>query len=174
MELILDQWEGLLRSKLKNCFSLKIIVPSFSMVTIKLLDEYDILQNTEIITRYSLYDFFVKLSDIQALKLGVSKGMSVYGIKNLHSKIYIFNDIEAIITSSNFTYGGVFRNHECGILIDNFNLLNELIIYFEKLRSIGENKLILETCESWEEELKKYREDILTPYMLPDYGKLYI
>jgi hypothetical protein len=40
-------------------------------------------------------------------------------LPRLHSKIYIFDDEYAIVTSANLTAGGLFRNFECGLGTDD-------------------------------------------------------
>ena len=171
MKLILGNWDQALRAQLEGATSLKMITPSFSMMTVEILQEYDMLPKTELITRYSLYDFFVKLSDIQALQLMLEQGASVFGLKSLHCKLYIFSNKSAIITSSNFTWGGMFRNHECGILLEDPAIIGQLLSYFEKLKAAAKSKLALATCKGWEQELSNYTADYLTPKMMPDYGE---
>ncbi|MFA7687800.1 MAG: phospholipase D-like domain-containing protein [Moheibacter sp.] len=171
MKLILDKWSSTFEEQLSNANKVKIISPSFSMITMKILGRFNLIKETELITRYSLYDFFVKLSDIDALTYAVSDGMKVFGVKNLHCKTYIFNDEKAIISSSNFTWGGLFRNHECGILTDDIQIISELLAYFDKLKASAGEYLQIDDCEKWKSELLPVKEDILTPYMMPDYGK---
>jgi hypothetical protein len=55
----------------------------------------------------------------------------------LHSKVYIFDDSKAIVTSANFTNGGLINNYECGILIYDREKIVELCNYFESLK-VGE------------------------------------
>lgn len=58
--------------------------------------------------------------------------------QNLHSKIYLFyknkKNICAIVTSANFTYSGLSKNHETGILTTNENIVKQL--EEEKKRSL--------------------------------------
>ncbi|QEC44485.1 phospholipase D family protein [Pseudobacter ginsenosidimutans] len=171
MKLVLDQWHTVFEEKLSTAASVKIISPSCSMFTMEILAKYNLLEKSEFITRFSLYDFFVKLSDLKALRLAVENGMRIFGVKHLHCKAYIFNDKEAIISSSNFTWGGMFRNHECGILFNNTEEINELLDYFSLLKNGAAPALSLTDCDKWEQELSFYKADILTPYMMPDYSK---
>jgi hypothetical protein len=173
MKLILGPWEGFFKETLIKASKLRIMSPSFSMVTIQILQERGIIENTRLITRYSLYDFFVKLSDLAALKLALHCKMKVVGLRNIHAKFYLFDDDRAIITSANFTYGGLSRNHECGMFIDDRTIVTQLSDHFDHLWQACEPILKLETCLEWETRLNDVVADILTPNMLPDYGMEY-
>jgi phosphatidylserine/phosphatidylglycerophosphate/cardiolipin synthase-like enzyme len=171
MKLIFEKWDSCLEEKLAAIKSLKIISPSLSMVTLELVAKYNLIADTELITRYSLYDFFVKLSDLQAIKYGLKHNMKVYGLKNLHSKIYIFDDKEVLITSANFTYGGIYRNLECGILTHDNAIASEVLNYFNQLKTCAKEALKTEQCDKWEMELSNFQVDMITPHMMPDYGE---
>ena len=57
---------------------------------------------------------------------------TIKNYQSLHSKIYIFDDSNAVITSGNLTYGGLINNYEYGVLIkdenDVKNVLSDFII----------------------------------------------
>jgi phosphatidylserine/phosphatidylglycerophosphate/cardiolipin synthase-like enzyme len=57
----------------------------------------------QVITRFNLQDFADGVSDITALRMLLDAGASVRGVKNLHSKLYLFGSKRAIVTSANLT-----------------------------------------------------------------------
>lgn len=75
----------------------------------------------DIISNFSLPNFYNGSSDIEAFKRPIESNDKVYNCQTLHAKIYIFDDKYAIITSSNLTPSGFRGNLEYGIFIkDNF------------------------------------------------------
>jgi len=56
-----------------------------------------------VITRYSLTDFHDGVSDIDALAFLLSRHAKIKGVRNLHSKVYIFDGKRAVVTSANLT-----------------------------------------------------------------------
>ena len=68
---------------------------------------------------------------------------------HLHSKVYLFDNRAAIITSANLTNGGLIHNYECGLYINYDHILCELDHYFENLKSLGGEILTIK-CEQWQ------------------------
>jgi len=77
--------------------------------------------NLRVITRYSLSDFHEGVSDINALKYLLERNAAIRGVKNLHSKVYLFDGKKAFVTSANLTQAALTRNQEFGA---NKNLLS--------------------------------------------------
>jgi phosphatidylserine/phosphatidylglycerophosphate/cardiolipin synthase-like enzyme len=75
----------------------------------------------QILTRLNLRDCRSHVHDISALELLVDNpierfcNIDVRFDNLLHAKLYIFDDSEAIVTSSNLTYAGFYRNLEVAI-----------------------------------------------------------
>ena len=87
-----------------------------------------------IITRVCEEDFTRKVHTIEGIRLLLDAGIKVYAIKNLHSKLYIFDKKFAIITSANFTETGLKGNVELGVRIPGSNaLFKECRGYFKGL-----------------------------------------
>jgi phosphatidylserine/phosphatidylglycerophosphate/cardiolipin synthase-like enzyme len=79
----------------------------------------------------NLNDFFVGVSDIVALQRLLRIGGRVRGIRNLHSKLYIFGPRRAILTSANLTAAALDMNHEFGMVIEDKRGIEICQRYFE-------------------------------------------
>ena len=68
-----------------------------------------------LVTRTDLRDFAVGSSSLDTLYALEKDGVSIRSLSNLHTKLYIFDDAVALVTSANATRSGLWRNHECGL-----------------------------------------------------------
>lgn len=66
-------------------------------------------------------------SDVDAIKLLLENNVKIYNYQQLHAKIYIFDNEQAIITSSNLTYSGFVKNYEYGCLVNKDNIVSDII-----------------------------------------------
>jgi hypothetical protein len=153
MELYLQNWYEKFLEQLPNTKELKIISPFVKEQVLRKIESKFNYKNFELITRFNLQDFAMKVSSLSGLRFCVEKEASVFGVKNLHSKVYIFDKRAAIITSANLTNGGLVSNHECGIYLTDKNVIQNLHDYFNDLKKIAPNKLIIDQCDDWEKEL---------------------
>lgn len=117
----------------------------------------------ELITSFKLGNIYSGSLDIAAIEKIIKVKGIVKNYSKLHSKIYLFDDKEVIISSSNLTYGGLVNNYEYGIysnekdlvakVSNDFNLLSNnlktgqinlshLVKVKEILSKIPENKSI--------------------------------
>lgn len=81
----------------------------------------------DILTNFSLPNFYYGSSDIEAFKYPISYNDNIYNYQLLHAKLYIFDDKYSIITSANLTNSGFQRNLEYGILINDKALVGQTI-----------------------------------------------
>ena len=79
-----------------------------------------------LLTRADLRDFAAGASDIDALCKLARQGAFVQSILGLHAKAYIVDDKRALVTSANATNGGMRRNWECGVAIEDPARIQEL------------------------------------------------
>src|SRR5690242_6698864 len=86
-----------------------------------------------VLTRFSLRDFSEGVSDLSALRHLLEIGCEVRGIRNLHSKLYVFGTLRGIVTSANLTDAAVTRNHELGFISDEPGTIQSCRNYFERL-----------------------------------------
>lgn len=88
----------------------------------------------KIITRFYRDDFIQGVSSLEGLKYLLDAGCQIYALKSLHSKLYIFDDLASIITSANFTNGGLISNIELGLKCYEEDLIIEKCkLYFSDL-----------------------------------------
>lgn len=128
-------------SVLKNSINstknrMRIVSPFIGFETSKLL--VDCIKETKvectIITRFYREDFLNHASSLEALKILIEAGVKVIALKDLHAKLYIFDNELVVLGSANFTMGGFRYNHELSLIIeDELELINQLSIYYDSL-----------------------------------------
>jgi HKD family nuclease len=91
---------------------------------------------SQLITRFYREDFIRSVSSLSALKGLQHAGVEMYALKDLHAKLYLFDDNVAIIGSANFTGGGFGANIELSLYIEEeYDLIQRLSDYFDQLLS---------------------------------------
>lgn len=116
------------------------------------------------ITRFYMEDIINKANSIDAIEKMMDNGIEVYAVKCLHTKLYLFDDSDAILGSANFTNGGFKSNIELSVHIsDDVALSNELHDYFDgmidRLREMPESLI---TKEIIEDAKKRYQDVFLS------------
>lgn len=170
MQLFLKNWYNSFLTELKKTKKLRIVSPFINDQVIRKIQTKFDFKNFELLTRYNLRDFASGVSSLESLQFAVENGAQVFGIKGLHSKIYLFDNRAAIITSANLTNGGLINNHECGILVTDVMILKSLHQHFNELKNMTGSPLSIDICEEWLEQLAGViieKNDITS---LPDYG----
>jgi hypothetical protein len=102
-----------------------------------------------VITRFKLSDMSEHVSDLASLQALLRYGAKVRGVKNLHSKLFVFGTRRAIITSANLTGAALERNHEFGIVADDASVIRSCIDYFEQLWSLCSPDLKQAQIDEW-------------------------
>lgn len=137
---------------------IRIVSPFIGFETSKRLANSLKESNVEciIITRFYREDFLNHASSLAGLKILVEAGFEVYALKDLHSKLYIFDSDLAILGSANFTMGGFRWNHELSLLIeDEEELTLSLNDYYNNLlRNIKDSGNWLIDIAQVEEEIE--------------------
>ena len=171
-----------IHSKWLSCFltlseklnsELLIISPFIQLKAIKKLLTGNKIK-IRVITRFNLSNFYENVSDLRAIKYLLDKGAQIKGIKNLHSKVYIFDSRNAIVTSANLTHTALTRNHEYGILTSERDEIEELSNYFSGLWDKGGSILTKQEYNSWVNEIDnihKFGGKPSKKVQLNDYGK---
>jgi hypothetical protein len=136
----------------RNTKHFKFITPFIQLNTIK-----DIINkrslNFNLITRFNLNDFYNGVSNLDALEYLIKNGGTVKGIKNLHSKLYLFDSKEAILSSANLTQAALLRNYEFGMHTVNPEAISVMEQYFDNLWSQIPTSLKINQINSWRNEL---------------------
>ncbi|AEE54086.1 phospholipase D-like domain-containing protein [Haliscomenobacter hydrossis] len=168
MKLLFNNWLNEFESELPVTSTLRIISPFLSKSTVVNLSKKFSLENLELITRFNLNDFSTGVSDLEAINFIYQNGGKIFGVKGLHSKVYIFDNRKAIVSSSNFTENGLVKNHEAGILIRDLCTIDNLLQYYNNLKTIS-NEFNPSKYATWKEELVSNPASLNFP-IFNDYG----
>lgn len=155
-----DQFYDLL-DKTKQRIS--IISPFIGLQTATKLSEWIECNNNVnciIITRFYREDFVQNASNIEGLHRLCKAGANLYALKDLHSKLYLFDSDSTLLGSANFTRGGFYSNHEFGILLDKEpEITDQCQVYFNELlktiKGTGDWKITEKQIEEEKEQVNK-------------------
>jgi hypothetical protein len=98
------------------------------------------------------------VSDISALRYLLDNGARIRGIKNLHSKLYLFGQKQVIVTSANLTEAALGRNHEFGFVATEAEIVKRCRKYFDDLWKAGAVNLLDAQISAWETKLQELAE----------------
>lgn len=134
-------WDGLLESAARLAAGrLRLVCPFIKQRTAARLLAHGAPERIEVVTRFSLADFYEGVSDIEALQMLLGAGARIRGIKGLHAKLYLFGDSRVILTSANLTESALLRNKEFGFSSDAREIADASHRYFDHLwLSAGKN-----------------------------------
>lgn len=79
-------------------------------------------------------DFYQKASDLEAIKQLLQTDNQAFKNQSLHAKLYIFDNRKAVISSGNWTQGGLVRNYEYGVLIEDKETVDKISDDYEQLK----------------------------------------
>ncbi|MDY6915594.1 MAG: phospholipase D-like domain-containing protein [Candidatus Cloacimonadota bacterium] len=102
----------------------------------------------DLITSFKLMNIYSGSLDIGGLEKILKSNGNVRNLSRIHSKIFIFDDKKAIISSSNLTNGGLLNNFEYGIYSDNIKTVEivkndfEALFHNENIGVISENNIV--------------------------------
>ncbi len=111
----------------------------------------------QVITRFNLADFAAGASDLTALRQLREAGALVRGIKHLHTKLYVFGSIRAIVTSANLTGAGLNRNFELGTVSEDVALVRDCQRYFDGLWKQAGDDLTNTKIIKWTTKVERHR-----------------
>ena len=94
------------------------------------IDELTSNVQVTLLTRTLLSDFAGRASDLDAVCAIAAKASQVLSLNSLHAKVYIVDHRQALITSANATFSGMYRNAECGIALGKRSQIRELVQTF--------------------------------------------
>jgi HKD family nuclease len=138
IEIVTEEHSKLIKSLFtKTNDSIRIISPFLSKDTAVLFcDAARKGVDCSFVTRFYLQDFVDGSNSIEGIQMMVDSGVKVYALIALHTKLYLFGKSDAIVGSANFTNGGLLRNVELSLHLNNEeHVLKELEDYFEEIRS---------------------------------------
>ncbi len=117
VEIIASPWEERLYDLAAGAKrSIRVAAPFVKEAAIVgLLDAMAPKCSLTLITSFKLNYYHVGASDLSALEQVQAHGGQVLNHPPLHAKVYIFDDVQAVVTSGNLTFGGLRANTECGV-----------------------------------------------------------
>lgn len=135
MQLIRSPWNEMFYDLVGSCKkSIKITSPYLKEHAVKQLIERKQTDTAlQLVTSFKLMNYHVGASDLSALDLIINNNGTIRNLQKLHSKIYIFDDQKAVITSGNLTNGGLVHNYEYGVLIDELKEVKRIEKDFDNL-----------------------------------------
>lgn len=165
-------------AELASCFNaaparLRIICPFIKGVPFWALVGDAIPADTRVITRFDLQGFAGGVSDIWALQSVLEVGGEVRGIRGLHSKVFVFSDAAAAVTSANLTHKGLNQNAEFGCISELPEFVQVCQSYFDDLWHRGAPSVTPERLNEWDEQVTRYQLAAGRPGTrrdLPDHG----
>lgn len=87
----------------------------------------------ELITSFKLGNMHTGSLDILAIEKIINEKGVVKSYSKLHSKIYLFDNKEVIISSGNLTNGGLTNNYEYGIYTNDKSVVSKVVNDFDLL-----------------------------------------
>lgn len=135
MRVITTPWKDtFLELVSKSKKSIKITSP-FVKETIcnELLSAKKSTSKIELITSFKLGTIHSGSLDINAIESIINSNGIVKNFSRLHSKIYLFDEREVIISSGNLTNGGLVNNYEYGIYSNDKSFVSKVVSDFNSL-----------------------------------------
>ena len=149
MRLVDGGWsEEFTKALLDDSSELRIICPFIKKGALQRLLRHH-PANVQVITRFNLADFAEGVSDVAALQQLLESGARIRGVRNLHAKLYLFGKSRAIITSCNLTETALCRNHELGMVIYDWAILEKCLAYFDELWHLAGDDLLVDEVDAW-------------------------
>lgn len=135
MKILTTPWkDNLFELVSKAKKSIKITSPFIKEnVCSELLEAKNNRTSIDLITSFKLINVYSGSLDISALENILEHNGVIKSYHKLHSKIYLFDDEEAIITSGNLTNGGLITNYEYGIYLNEKKLINQIVKDFNNV-----------------------------------------
>lgn len=116
--------------------SIRIVSPFLSNKTAELLCEI-VGANKDIecdfVTRLYIEDMIKGANSIASVRKMIDCGIKVYSVNGLHTKLYLFDEEEAIIGSANFTISGLKKNLELSIDTDEESVVSAAGMYVDSV-----------------------------------------
>src|ERR1700722_1231568 len=169
MEFIRNDWIRHFKSTSRPTQHIRLISPFITERLVREIMSDFHGDRIEVITRFNLSDFRSGVSSLQALRYLVERGASIQGIRNLHSKVYIFDHSSVILGSANLTAMAFYNNFEFGMRTEDTAQVGTCIEYFDWLKERGGFYLNEAHISGWEQEIGR-RQPLNAEPSLPDYG----
>lgn len=164
IEVVTDEHYSLISSLFEESIdSIRIISPFLSRKMADLLcEEANKGVECSFITRFYLQDFLDGSNSLDGLQDMMDAGVTIYALIGLHTKLYLFDDMDAIVGSANFTEGGLVRNVELSIHLNDEPAIDTLQDYYDdivsKVKKTDDGQITQEMLDDYKERYKKQKE----------------
>ncbi len=171
LRLIDSKWDEILSEAMSEDRSVvQIVCPFIKLGPVERLLQLGKPGKLQVITRFNLLDFYEGVNDVAALRLLMKNGASIRGIRNLHAKMYLFGQSQAVVTSANLTQAALHRNHEFGFVSKDPEIISGCREYFESLWSKAGENLDSEQLDEWERTVTNHCASGASSTMTSDLG----
>jgi hypothetical protein len=127
MEYVTTPTYGWLRQMCSGCTTRFVASsPYIGSLLVELIDGLAPGVRKSLVTRVDLRDFAVGASDVEALCELASRNTTILSLPRLHAKVYVIDKQWALVTSANASDGGMRRNWECGVALQNPRQVNRI------------------------------------------------
>ena len=164
IEVVTDEHYSLISSLFEESIdSIRIISPFLSRKMADLLcEEANKGVECSFITRFYLQDFLDGSNTLDGLQDMLDAGVKLYALIGLHTKLYLFDEMDAIVGSANFTEGGLVRNVELSIHLNDEPAIDMLQDYYDdivsKVEKADDGVITQEMLDDYKERYKKLKE----------------
>lgn len=164
IEVVTDEHYSLISSLFEESIdSIRIISPFLSRKMADLLcEEANKGVECSFITRFYLQDFLDGSNTLDGLQNMLDAGVKLYALIGLHTKLYLFDEMDAIVGSANFTEGGLVRNVELSIHLNDEPAIDMLQDYYDdivsKVKKADDGQITQEMLDDYKERYKKQKE----------------
>lgn len=157
-KLIHCEWKQALQKTLAcDPSAVRLVCPFIQLKAIKSLLDQHTPDSIQVITRFSLDDFALGVNDLAAMSYLLRRGARIRGVKNLHTKLYLFGSTQSVVTSANLTMAALTRNHELGVVADDPQSYADCRNYFDALWNLAGDDLVEPQLQKWKEKVEAYR-----------------
>ena len=111
---------------------------AWSRIDTKLYNFVNAGGTLKLFTKGGKKDYLGGFSDREVINRIKNIGGEVIFVPKLHAKIVVIDRQEAIITSANFTNGGLDFNYEAGIWTRNPHVVNRICWFIDELKLMGQ------------------------------------
>ncbi|MEW5939111.1 MAG: phospholipase D-like domain-containing protein, partial [Chloroflexota bacterium] len=121
-----------LQNLIANCRSSLVIASPYikkSAVDWLIQAKPSSLTTISVLTNVSMENVLSKSLDTEALHLLLDKFQtaSIVSLPYLHAKVFIADQAMALVTSANFTNGGLWKNYEYGVVVNGQNAVKTIL-----------------------------------------------
>lgn len=102
-------------------------------VVVDTLERLSTSAKVTLVSSFSIASFSQGASEVAAFRRVLERGGRVRNWQRLHAKMYIFDNVSAVVTSANLTGGGLRGNYEYGVRLSGPDVVAAVTTDFDRL-----------------------------------------